>query len=308
MSRNRTVERRKERERQKQQQRQITLIGGIVVVAVVAAVLLVLANQPAEAPIPAEAAARYEGIPQSQTDSGFPRLGSPEAPIQVVEYSSYSCPGCKVFHDNVVKAPSGLLDRIRAGEVLFTYVPMSSTGSFTNGQGAARAAVCVGEQGRYWEFHDALFEWQGIYGNQAFANNRIEAGIDALPIDRAQWDACMASELPNQVTRAAEQAAQALPGFQGTPTVTINGIIVQPDLASVTRAIEQELAKRPVVQPAAETTPETSAEATPETAPAETTPEAEVTPETGAEMTPEAAEATPELAPAETTPEATAAP
>lgn len=294
MTRNRTVERRKERERQKQRQRQFTLIGGIVVIAVVTVVLLILANQPAEAPIPAEAAARYEGIPQSQTDAGFPRLGNPEAPVQVVEYSSYACSGCKVFHDNVVKAPAGLLDRIRAGEVLFTYVPMYSTGSFTNGLGAARAAVCAGEQGRYWEFHDALFEWQGLYGNQAFANNRIEAGIDALQIDRAQWDACINSELPNQVTRAAEQAAQALPGFQGTPTVTINGIIVQPDLASVTRAIEQELAKRPAVQPPAETTPETSAEATPETAPAEATPEAETTPETGVELTPETAEATPE--------------
>ncbi|MBI5669003.1 MAG: thioredoxin domain-containing protein [Chloroflexi bacterium] len=271
MSRNRTVERRREREREKRRQQQITGVVILVALAVIAALALILANQPAEAPISAESAERYAGIPLGKTDEGFPRLGNPDAPVKVVEYSSFSCTACKSFHDAVT--PS-IIERVRAGEVVFTYVPMYTTGSVQNGQGAALAAVCAGEQDKFWEFHDALFDWQGLYANQAFANNRLETGIDNLGINRGQWDQCMGSELPGRVIREAEQSARNLPGFEGTPTITVNGILVTPDLASVTRAIDEELAKLGGV-------PEATVEATTEA----TAPTVETTPEATAEAT-----------------------
>lgn len=287
MSRSRTVERRKEREREKRRQRQIALVVIVVAVVAIAALALILASQPAEAPIPETAAARYADIPQSKTEDGFPRLGSPDAPVNLIEYSSFDCPACRLFHEN---ATTTILERVRADEVVFTFVPMYGTGGIINGRGAALAAVCAGEQGKYWEFMDALFSWQGLYANQAFSNNRIESGINNLGIDRGAWGQCMSSELPERVVTAANNAARNLPGFEGTPTITINGILVAPDVASVTRAIDQELerlgpvlpAETPVVEPTPEETPEMVEEA------AESTPEAEA--ESEAEAEPEATE------------------
>ncbi len=256
MSRNRTIERRKEREQQRKRQRQFTILGGIVAVALLLGFIFLISSQHAEAPILEESLARYEGIPQSKNDQGFPVLGDANAPVNLIEYSSFACSACKSFHDE--SFPS-LVERVKAGEVRVTYVPMYSTGGITNGLGAARAAVCAGEQDQFWAFHDALFDWQGIYVNTAFSENRLETGITNLGIDRAQWDACMAGALPGTVVEAAEQAAK-LQNISSTPTVVVNGTIVQsPTLETVNQAIDAALAGAPA---GAETTPEATAEAT----------------------------------------------
>lgn len=262
MARNRTLERRKGRERERRRQQQITGAVVLIVVAVIAGLALILANQPAEAPIPAETATRYTGIPQSKTDEGFPVIGNDDAAVKVVEYSSFDCPHCQEFH---ASAGQAIVDRVRAGGVQFTFVPIFGTGGIANGEGAARAAVCAGEQGKFWEFHDALFSWQSLYGNQAYANNRLQSGVNGLALDRGQWDQCMGSELPGRVLTVARTNASNLPGYQGTPTITVNGIVVTPDLASVTRAIDDELAKNGGTTPGAEATAEETPEETPET-------------------------------------------
>ena len=126
-NRTRTRERRKQREKQRQRNRQILILGSVVVIAVVVVVLMILANQPAEAPIPQDLLDRYQGIPQSMNDQGFPVLGSPDAPVQVVEYSSFDCPHCAEFEAGVTPA---LVDRVKAGDINFTYAPLYGTGGF----------------------------------------------------------------------------------------------------------------------------------------------------------------------------------
>jgi protein-disulfide isomerase len=260
MSRNRTVERRKEREQQRKRQRQTGILIGVVAIAVVAVLLLVLKNQPAEATIPAESIARYDGIPQSQTDEGFPQLGAETAPVKVIEYSSFDCPHCMEFHDQVMPT---VIDRVRAGEVQFTYIPLYNWGSITNGQGAARAAVCVAQQGQFWPFHDALFVWQGAYANTAFSDARLQTGISNLTIDRAQWDQCMGNGTADQILNAALRASQ-LQNISGTPTVVVNGTVLQNvDINTVNTAISSALASssQPVT-PITEATQEATSEAT----------------------------------------------
>lgn len=277
MGRTRTLERRKEREQQRKRQRQTAILIGIVVVAVALVGLLLVINQPAEAPIPDYTTTRYEGIVQSKNAQGFPVLGSDAAPVKVEEYSSFDCTACAAFHSSTFPA---ILERVRNGQVQFTFVPVYGTGGITNGQGAARTAICAGEQGKFWQMQDALFDWQGTYGNQAFAQNRMASGASNLGLDRGAWDQCMASALPNTVIDAARQSFQ-LQNVTGTPSIFVNGSLVQQQTAdSVLTAIDQAFAQSGgVAAPAAETTPEATAapaaEATTEAAaPAAATPEA----------------------------------
>ncbi|MBL8155515.1 MAG: thioredoxin domain-containing protein [Anaerolineae bacterium] len=277
MGRTRTLERRKEREQQRKRQRQTAVLVGIVVVAVVLVGLILVINQPAEAPIPDYTTARYEGIAQSKNAQGFPVLGSDAAPVKVEEYSSFDCTACALFHSSTFPA---ILERVRQGQVQFTFISVYGTGSITNGQGAARAAVCAGEQGKFWQMHDALFDWQSAYGNQAFAQNRLASGASNLGIDRGAWDQCMASALPNTVIDAARQSFQ-LQNVTGTPSIFVNGSLVQQATAeAVLAAIDQAFAQSGgVAAPTTEATPEATAapaaEATTEAAaPAEATPEA----------------------------------
>ena len=296
----RTVERRRERERERRRQRLI--VGGIAVLAlvVVAVVIYFIVNAPAEAPIPQDALTRYDGIQETRTELGFPRLGDPNAPVQVAEYSSFGCPHCRDFHDQAIDQ---IVERVRAGGVAFTYVPLYGYGGLTNEQGAALAAVCAGEQGKFWQFHDALFDWQGLYGNQAFSNNRITAGVDALELDKNAYNACIGSSAANDVLAAALTQAKALLNFQGTPTITINGVIPlddnqQPisDPTQIMARIDAEIARlgalstpEPTsaapVEATAETTPEMT-EATAEATEAAVAPAISSTAEATAETTP----------------------
>ena len=260
MGRARTLERRKEREQQKKRQRQIILLVGAVVVAVVAFAIVLLINQPAEAPIPAEAVSRYEGIPQSKTEEGFPTLGNEAAPVKVTEYSSFDCPHCAEFHEGTWPA---LLERIRNNEVQFTYVPYWGTGGIANGLGAAQSAICAGEQGMFWPFHDALFDWQTKYANTAFSQNRFVGGVANLGLDKGQWDSCIASGLPGKVTDAAKNAF-TLQGVTGTPALFVNGAIVpEASGGALNQAIDAALAQSGgVPTPVVEATSEATVEAT----------------------------------------------
>lgn len=258
MSRSRTVERRKQREKERRRQRQIAAGIILAVVAVVAVALIVLVNQPAEAPIPEGVVEEYSELPRSTTTEGFPVLGDPDAPVELVEYSNFSCSFCQQFYE---EATPGLLERVRAGDISFTYVPLYfGEGDSTNSRGAARAAVCASEQDAFWPYHSALYTWAGLYGNTAFAGNRLSAGIDALGLDLDEWNACMSSDRPNAVLEDAITASGDVLGFSGTPTVTINGAIVQADLSTINSAIDQALAavgSAPATEDA-ETTPEAS--------------------------------------------------
>ena len=139
-------QRKEERKKEKQRGQQSLIIGGIVLVAVLAAIIFALTALPSEAPIPDDLD-RYEAFMSGSTVEGYPYLGNPNAPVKVREYSSFACPGCLNFHSNVFP---GLLPRIEAGEIQFIYVPLQ-TGSVPNAEGAARTAICAGEQGQFWK-------------------------------------------------------------------------------------------------------------------------------------------------------------
>ena len=283
----RTVERRQERERQRRRQRLIGIVIVVIALIVIVTVPLLLANQPSEAPIPENALTRYEGLSMSRTSEGYLRLGDPDSPVQVAEYSSFGCTPCKTFEDAILDP---MIERVRADSIAFIYVPLwQRAGGLTNTQGAARAALCAGEQSRFWQLHDAFFEWQTRYGNQAYTNSRILSALPALDIDRATYDGCLGSGRPDEVLSRAQQQVSALINFEELPAVTINGIVpvdsegnayTEPTdiIAAVDNAIATSARRQqtPTIEATEEATPEAE-----ETVEAESTVVAD-------EMTPEA--------------------
>jgi protein-disulfide isomerase len=180
-----------------------------------------------------------------------------------------------------------VLERIRKGEVQFTYIPVYGTGGIQNGQGAAKAAICAGDQGKFWEYHDALFSWQKSYANTAFSQNRFVGGVNGLGLDKGKWDQCVASDHPQTIVDAAMNAFK-LQNVSGTPALLVNGTVV--DIASnvsLMDAIDQALATAGGVptEITAEATQPVAAEVTAE---ATTQPTVEKTVEATTEATAEA--------------------
>lgn len=227
-SRSRARERKKEREKQQQRNRQLLIVGGIITVVVVLALLVVVSNLPSDAPIDDDVVDRYENYITGTTPEGYYRLGNPEAPVTVVEYSSFSCPGCENFHRTSF---DDLLAPIQNGQMSFVYVPLQ-TGSVQNAEGAARTAICAGEQGKFWEMHDVLFEWQREFVNNAFVGSRLSGGIEALGLDVAAYNDCFDSQETTLVLQTALQE-----GVGSTPTVQVNGTTVTATAAAILEAV-----------------------------------------------------------------------
>ncbi|MEQ8672025.1 MAG: thioredoxin domain-containing protein [Aggregatilineales bacterium] len=171
--------------------------------------------------VPIEVPEVYATIPQSVTESGFPVLGDLNAPVEVMLFSSFSCPGCEQYHREIFPE---ILPYIQRGDVRFIFVPQL-TGSLTGAERAARAALCAGNQGKFYEFGDILFQFHRNYDNLAFVNENINEAVAVLNLDSDAWRACFGGD------DVAETIADSLAfGWTlevlGTPTTFVNDLML----------------------------------------------------------------------------------
>jgi len=287
-----TKERREERKQQERRQRNTFIVIAVVVLAAVIAGIYLVTNLPQEAPIPDGTETRYEGIPQTYNiENGMPMLGKPDAPVQVVSYTSFACPSCKEFHNAMGDT---MIELIRAGIMSYTIIPQEN-GEITNGNGAARGALCAAEQGKFFEFADVLFSWQEIYVNQAFGQNRMFSGADALGLDGGAFRSCIGSSRVYELY-AKSQDLRLQRGITGTPRTYINGV-------EYTGALTDRITFSQTIQNSYQQTGRIATPIETETPVVDTTPEATPVVETTPEATESTLEATPVV---ETTPEVTA--
>ena len=232
---NRTRKRAKERAQQRTRRRQRLILAAVAIIAVVGTIFAVIATRPVEVQVDEELLTRYSDLPTSFSDRGFPILGNPDAPARVEEYSSFACPACADFNENVTP---GVVDRVRSGEAHFVYVPVLLS---AENDRAAAAALCAAEQDRFWEYHDLLFNWQQVYEATAFQTARIVAGAEALGLDVDAFNECRSSARISETLDNA-QAAYAQAGGTGTPTTVVNSEAVSSTLGGISNAINAVMA------------------------------------------------------------------
>ena len=163
---------------------------------------------------------------QPRVEVGFDRgrlRGDPNAVVTIVEFADFQCPYCKQ-----TEAALNELLRKYSGQVKLAFrdFPLGSIHPYA--EKAAEATRCAGKQGKFWEFHDALF------ANQVKLD---EPGLNAiaqtLALDENSFQSCLASgEYKAQVSRDQEDGRKA--GISSTPGFFINGIAVtgaQPETA-----------------------------------------------------------------------------
>ncbi len=115
---------------------------------------------------------------------------------------------------------------VETGLVYFKYSPFSFIGpeSFQ----AAEAAYCANDQGKFWDYHDMLFNnWDGEnVGN--FNDQRLTAFADDINLDMSAFKQCFNNNTyQSQVVQDATYGQQA--GVEGTPSFLVNGTLVYAD-------------------------------------------------------------------------------
>jgi protein-disulfide isomerase len=145
-----------------------------------------------------------------------PVRGVADAPVMVVEYADYECPYCQTIQP--------ILDRLMAeykGKMALVYkdtpLPMHA-----NAQKAAEAAHCAGAQGKYWEYHDHLFQ------TKEYGIPNLKDGARKLELNGEAFDRCLDSGQTADLVKAQLMEAQSL-GIPGTPAFFINGRFLNPN-------------------------------------------------------------------------------
>lgn len=143
--------------------------------------------------------------------------GDEDAPVTIIEWSDFECPFCGRFYTETL----GQIEEqyIKTGKVKLVYrdFPLSF---HPNAQKAAEAAECAGEQGKFWEMHDLLFE-KGVSGGVA----AFKGYAKQLDLDTAKFDSCLDSgAMASEVQKDMSEGAAA--GITGTPGFLINGKLV----------------------------------------------------------------------------------
>lgn len=88
----------------------------------------------------------------------LPPLGDANAKVTLIEFSDYECPFCaRFFNDAEMQIKKEYVDK---GLLKFYYRDFPLTQIHPGAQKAAEAARCAGDQNKYWEYHDALFQNQ----------------------------------------------------------------------------------------------------------------------------------------------------
>jgi protein-disulfide isomerase len=140
--------------------------------------------------------------------SNSPAQGVATAKLTLVEFSDYQCPFC----GRHVRETAGQIEKeyITTGKLrhVFVNLPLESIHRFAFK--AAEAANCAGEQGRYWEMHNRLFE------NQTKLDS-LTPHAQAIGLDVPKFEECLSSGRQATAIRRDMAAAQQA-GVSGTPT------------------------------------------------------------------------------------------
>jgi hypothetical protein len=172
--------------------------------------------------------------PEEATEFGNDRNVLGKEGILIREFADFECPYCKQLAQQVL--PQLKAQLIDSGQARFSFRHLPLTQIHPRAMSASLGAECAAEQGRFFDFHDALFT-RGLEVNQRARD---------LGLNETQFAQCLTSPATRDRITADQQVAQRL-GVQGTPTVYIGPFLLPNpfDLSAYPRYLAMAQARRP---------------------------------------------------------------
>lgn len=170
-----------------------------------------------------------------------PQLGNTNAKVTVIEFSDFECPFCgRFFQQSIGPLKAEYID---TGKVKFVYRDFPLDSIHPNAKSAAVAAQCALEQGKFWEFHDKIFQNQ-----LALNSGNYKKWASELALDTAKFNSCLDSnKYDSEVDKDFQDGVNA--GVSGTPTFFIGSadkgfvqVVGAQPYSVIKQVIEQELA------------------------------------------------------------------
>lgn len=155
-------------------------------------------------------------------------IGSPDAPVTMIEYTDFKCPECNKFHQAAGKEIRKTYVDTGKVKIVFRPYPVFSE----DGGKALGGSYCANQQGKFPEYHDALFAymWDTFYSRgelekaieDVLTDSVMRSITESIDMDYAAYAIC----LEDPATRAAYDAdvlKAADDEIQGAPSFVIDG-------------------------------------------------------------------------------------
>ncbi len=184
------------------------------------------------------------GAVSSVSTEGNYFMGEEDAPVTLIEFIDFQCPFCRKFWRETLEQIDK--DYIKTGKVKFVAKDFPLDNIHPGATPAALATRCAGDQGKFWEMHDKIFEGQDKQGQGtiSFGESELREWAAELGLDMGKFNKCFdEQEHLSEVRQDLLEGQQA--GITGTPGFLLNGKLIsgaQP-YAVFKQAIENELAK-----------------------------------------------------------------
>jgi len=186
-------------------------VGGVAVALVAALFLVSTGGDPSTSEVEASYPVGYTP----------PAIGSESAPVEMVMWGDYQCPFCRRFE--LTTLPELIERYVDTGQVRFVWRNFERYGA--ESQESAVAAHCAGEQDRFWEYHQTLYENQSGINTGVFVQANLQRFADELGLEPAAFSACIEG-LGYDAVISADKKLGRSEGVNGTPTFFINGEMI----------------------------------------------------------------------------------
>ena len=145
-----------------------------------------------------------------------PLLGSQTAPVTIIEMGDYQCEMCKRWYDE--SRPKIIENFIDTGKANMFFIDYPILG--VDSALAAEATYCADDQGKYWDYHVTLYDYQG-HMNSGWANaERLKSFAFNLDLNMDEFEECLDSSKYDERVKLNWQKASA-GGANSTPTFII---------------------------------------------------------------------------------------
>lgn len=164
--------------------------------------------------------------------------GSSDAKVTLVEFSDFQCPACRAASPIVKQVEEDYKKDLR---FVYRHFPLSS---HKNARLAAESAEAAGEQNKFWEYHDVLFERQSAWSESKKPRDLFEDYAKELKLDLDKFKQALdESKFKDKVASDVVDGNAA--GVNATPTFFLNGerITGVPNLEDLRQRVDTILAE-----------------------------------------------------------------
>lgn len=148
--------------------------------------------------------------------------GDSAAKTWVIIASDFQCPFCRQWHEESYR--EFMQEYVRTGKVKVAYINFP-LGQHQNAVPSAQAAMCASAQGKFWQYHDALFDSQKQWEEMPQPRPVLDSLAKAVGVNFPEWSKCVDSDKMLSLIFADRDRAAAA-GVQSTPSFLVGGQVV----------------------------------------------------------------------------------